>query len=267
MLREDPLTDSLFPIATGYFPTARDHVLKDRVSDEHLLIYCERGMGWVDVASRRHEVHAGDVLVLPAGLQHSFAAHRRVPWTIAWAHYAGSASAGVLSLLGLTAEAPVRRLGKAPEVVSGIRELTERIASTADRSSAFTMCARLITVLEACAKANRAPLQALPLRRVLKLLHDNMQADHTLSDMARVAGWSTSHLTRVFRQKMGVAPLGYLQQLRVQRAAQMLIIEAKLPISEVALRVGYPDAYYFSRIFRKSMGLAPREYRQAHLGR
>jgi len=158
-------------------------------------------------------------------------------------------------------------MGNASQVVRGIRDITEKITFTAERSSAFALCARFIAVLEACANADRAPLQALPLRRVLKLLHEHSADDHTLDDMARVAGWSTSHLTRVFRQKMGIAPLGYLQQVRVQRAAQMLIIEAKMPISEIAIRVGYPDAYYFSRIFRKGMGLAPREYRQAHLGR
>ncbi len=74
-------------------------------------------------------------------------------------------------------------------------------------------------------------------------------------------GVTSGYLTHVFRKDLGMTPSEYLTRLRVIRARELLADPA-YTITEVAARVGYDDAAYFSRIFLKETGHSPRAYRQ-----
>ncbi len=82
----------------------------------------------------------------------------------------------------------------------------------------------------------------------------------TLTRLAKELECSPSHLGRVFQREMGVAPMGYLAQLRVRRA-QHLLMHTRAGVKEIAFRVGLKDPLYFSRLFRKTCGMSPRAYR------
>jgi AraC-like DNA-binding protein len=69
----------------------------------------------------------------------------------------------------------------------------------------------------------------------------------------------SEHARRLFVRSTGKTPLQYLAALRIEEARQMLATGG-LSVKEVAQRVGLPDAFYFSRLFRKTTGVAPREY-------
>jgi AraC-like DNA-binding protein len=71
----------------------------------------------------------------------------------------------------------------------------------------------------------------------------------------------SEHARRLFVRSTGKTPLQYLAELRIEEARQMLA-RGGLSVKEVAQRVGLPDAFYFSRLFRKITGIAPREYAQ-----
>jgi transcriptional regulator GlxA family with amidase domain len=68
---------------------------------------------------------------------------------------------------------------------------------------------------------------------------------------------------RAFRAAMGSPPIAYLIQLRVNRAADMLRRSAQ-SITDIAFTVGFSDSNYFTRQFRKIVGVSPRVYRQQH---
>jgi len=82
-------------------------------------------------------------------------------------------------------------------------------------------------------------------------------------DLRRVAAEfnvSPRTLTRRFAAETGQSALRYLQSQRVRRA-QHLLTTTQQPVAEVARRVGYGDAATFSQLFRRTVGLAPRDYR------
>ncbi len=86
-----------------------------------------------------------------------------------------------------------------------------------------------------------------------------------LADLAAIAQLSRTHLCTTFRRATGLTPFAYLHRYRVERARELLA-ESTLPIAAVAVAVGVPDPYYFSRAFRRSEGLSPAAYRRAHHG-
>jgi transcriptional regulator GlxA family with amidase domain len=74
---------------------------------------------------------------------------------------------------------------------------------------------------------------------------------------------SVSQLGRLFRRLFRTSPIEYVIAQRVGRAC-VLLTETSLSVKQVGLAVGYRDAYYFSRVFKKTAGLSPRAYRRRH---
>ncbi|MBP1905778.1 iron complex transport system substrate-binding protein [Paenibacillus turicensis] len=81
-----------------------------------------------------------------------------------------------------------------------------------------------------------------------------------LKELAALAGCSVRQLQRRFKQQKQLAPMEYVIQLRMESAARLLQY-TDAPISEVAEKAGYRDAYYFSRAFKKYYGVPPQVYR------
>lgn len=83
----------------------------------------------------------------------------------------------------------------------------------------------------------------------------------TVADLAREAGYSTSHLSAAFRQIEGLPLKGYLNRFRAELAARHLVY-GELSIGALAWELEFPDVYSFSRFFRRQMGCSPRAYRR-----
>lgn len=80
-----------------------------------------------------------------------------------------------------------------------------------------------------------------------------------LSQLSRLAGVSDAYLRRVFKRQHGVGPGAYVIRERM-RMASALLESGERNIGTVALRVGYRDALYFSRLFKKQTGISPSQY-------
>ena len=79
------------------------------------------------------------------------------------------------------------------------------------------------------------------------------------ADLAAVAHTSLSNLYRDFKSATGLSPKEYLIRLRVMRGAELLR-RGELNVTETALKTGFNDSNYFSRQFRKVMGMSPRQF-------
>jgi transcriptional regulator GlxA family with amidase domain len=83
-----------------------------------------------------------------------------------------------------------------------------------------------------------------------------------LATLAGVAGVSSHHFARGFKQSAGVTPHHYLTQKRVERA-QDLLGNTDLSLSEIALAVGFSDQSHLARHFRQMLGVTPGQFRWA----
>ena len=80
-------------------------------------------------------------------------------------------------------------------------------------------------------------------------------------ELADIFGFVPAYLRDVFRSKYEKSPMEYLQELRLECARKMLAQELKLPVKEIARAVGFNDALYLSKVFRRKFGITPSEYR------
>ena len=102
-------------------------------------------------------------------------------------------------------------------------------------------------------------------RRCIELMHARLADDISLDELAAEARLSPYHFARMFKQSLGVPPRVYLTQLRVERACELLE-NTDLPVTQVALEVGYSSNQVLARVFLKHRRMSPSLYRRAVRG-
>ncbi len=100
------------------------------------------------------------------------------------------------------------------------------------------------------------------LARAVAFIHDNLSTDLSLETMADQAAMSAFHFSRAFKSQTGTSPLQFVISARMD-AAKVLLKTTKLPVSQIAHRVGYEDVSRFGRHFKARVGVTPKVYREA----
>lgn len=98
------------------------------------------------------------------------------------------------------------------------------------------------------------------LRRVLDEVTENPGANHTLSAMARRAGVSVRHVTRLFYEEVGTTPARYVEQVRLE-AAQVMLETGDEPMAVVARHTGFGSPESLRRAFVRHLGVTPGAFR------
>ena len=136
---------------------------------------------------------------------------------------------------------------------------------------AYGVLSQLYSFLDKCMSAARTKEYFSSSERqfllpVVEYLTQNLtDPDLQIGELAKKAGVSEVYLRRIFKKKYGLSPAGYVTRERMRRAKALLESGKEMSIQEVAVQVGYRDALYFSRTFRKHFGLSPTEYYRQYI--
>ncbi|MCO6512293.1 MAG: helix-turn-helix transcriptional regulator [Aridibacter famidurans] len=99
------------------------------------------------------------------------------------------------------------------------------------------------------------------LKRVMTMLHDNFRQGVSMNRLAAEAGVHPVHLSQVFREFKNRSVGEYIQDLRVNLSARLLL-EDKMTISEVAIAAGFSDQSHLTRVFKRRMNTTPGAFRK-----
>jgi two-component system response regulator YesN len=102
----------------------------------------------------------------------------------------------------------------------------------------------------------------LLLRRAVDYIENHYMEQVTLSQVAEKLYVSNFYLSRMFKKELGINFIDYLNKLRIEKAKKLLS-DAKYKTYEVAEAVGVPNSHYFSKLFRKYVGMTASEYRES----
>ncbi len=104
------------------------------------------------------------------------------------------------------------------------------------------------------------PIDGRRMARVAVFVGEHIERHFTVADLAEVASMSPAHFARSFKATTGWCPHEFVRQIRLVLAKQMLA-DRHLPISDIALSMGFSSQSNFSRAFRDATGITPRDYR------
>ena len=105
-------------------------------------------------------------------------------------------------------------------------------------------------------------LPARRLKLILDYIEENLVQPIALRQLGELAGTSTRHFERAFRQAVGVPPHAYVLRKRVAHAQNLLLSEPRLTIDEISVRAGFSSPSHFSSTFRRHTGHSPTAFRK-----
>ncbi|MDD6268500.1 MAG: response regulator [Oscillospiraceae bacterium] len=105
---------------------------------------------------------------------------------------------------------------------------------------------------------------ARPIVKITRYLQEHLDDDISLSSLAERFYLNPQYISQLFRNEIGVGFLVYLTNIRMEKAKKLLI-STTLTITEIADKVGYGDYRVFTKVFKKSEGITPSQYRREFL--
>ena len=99
-------------------------------------------------------------------------------------------------------------------------------------------------------------------RTIISFMTSNYMQDISLDKISKNMYLSPVYISKIFKEETGDSPINYLIKIRLDKAAQFLQKENEMTIKEISKKVGYDDAYYFSKLFKKHFTISPIEYKK-----
>lgn len=118
---------------------------------------------------------------------------------------------------------------------------------------------QLFSFIESLTNANEIHIPKA-LQSAIGHIHDNYMNKVDIETLALLAGLSKPHFQHLFKKHMGMTPIQYVTQVRMNQA-RLLLINTDLSCTQIAEETGFSTPYYFSKQFKKVMGLSPSQFR------
>lgn len=268
-LASHPLTDSLYVNGMGLYLRAQGHIMERREHEDNLLMFCSEGQGFVEAQNEKWQVNPGDLIILPKGVDHCYGADSENPWTLYWVHFDGTQAEDYWENLNAPQNRCVLSIGLHPKIIADFETLFSA-RQTGYSMKAFIHSAQCLKqMLTFIALLSSRHVQStrnlIDLDAIQSTMQSSLSGDLKLNELAQQANLSKYHFSKRYKELTGYAPIQHFIHLKMERACYLLDISSQ-PISHIASNLGYEDAHYFSRLFKKVTGLSPREYRKLDRG-
>jgi len=263
------LSRGLYPLSFGKYISANNHYTRRTNHTDNLIIFCFDGVGQFSTSTCQGMIKKGDILFLPKGIEHQYKSSKKDPWSIYWVHIEGHLFEQFMDFIGTNRTNLI--LSVSNQIVF-INEF-EQLLATRNKSyqlNSFILAANIIKKIFALFTVNcnvepKQLKQDFNLSKVTGFMEENISQKINLQQIADSLKLSKFYFAKQFLQHTGVSPIRYFLELKIKHACKLLD-ESNISVKDVALKIGYDDPYYFSRLFKKIMGLSPTQYRQSQYG-
>jgi AraC family transcriptional regulator, arabinose operon regulatory protein len=265
----EPKSGLAGPIHTGHWVTGpRYGAVRRHGTQDWLLIYTVSGMGRLTFKGGAHLARPGDLALWFPGTFHDY---RIAPdcegWEIVWAHFIARPQWHDFMRWPQKGDGP--RL-----LAIGDRAVRQQVLKNLEAMHAYAtgpLEHGKLLALNALEKAllladltNPGSKQARldpRVRRSLDMLCQEPRTKTPLSSVARACGLSLSRFAHLFSEQVGMTPVEYREHHRMLQARRLLETTT-FSIKEIAAMSGFDSPFYFSRRFRKHVGVSPRKFRE-----
>ncbi len=259
-----PQVRRLYLTDVGFFPCAKHHYRerKDGI-EEYIFIYCTEGSGIINVNKKQYIIHENEAFCIPRFQKHSYYACEDNPWSILWVHIKGEDTI----YFPLEESHVVQFISK--NSTNRMLFLFELLFSVLERNynlGNFIYISQVLALILAEAydreKHNTTLEQNKYVTIIVRYMYKHLQENLTLEQISAEFELSKSYLNAIFQKYTQHAPMDFFINLKMKEACK-LFRSTDMYIYEVAQKLGYNDQYYFSRIFKKVVGISPREYKNS----
>ena len=227
--------------------------------DYHLL-YVKSGELKCLFDGKREVLGSGGYVLYPPGAAQEYEQNGGVCY---WVHFSGTCTDEIVTDAGLK-RAPIFTGDRENnDVVTAFERMIFRYVTTGHNNS-FALTAdllRLFAIIESKVIDKAKPDFDERLCEVITHMHKHYADEVPLCEYAKMAYVSTGRFMHLFKEAMGASPHAYVLAIRMERAAEFLALSLD-SVGEIAAKVGFNDALYFSKVFKKRFGISPTEFRK-----
>jgi AraC-like DNA-binding protein len=250
--------------AHAFGPAARSH---------YLFHYVISGAGTLIAENDNREsvyysIKSGQGFLIFPDQICTYIADHDVPWEYAWLEFDGLRAKEVISLTGLSKEAPVYH-ARYTDIADTMKSEMLYITGHKD-ASPFHLIGHLYLFLDCLIRSSASTpmfqtnsLHGDYIREAISYMEQNFQNDITIEDIAAYCGLNRSYFGKIFRENVGKSPQEFLIAYRMSRATELLKL-TRLSIADIGQAVGYPNQLHFSRAFKRVYGVSPKQWREAN---
>ena len=246
------------------------HTFEYTKRPEYHLHFILDGQGSLFINNKKYNLSRGQIFVIPPNvLDYSYKADLKKPWYYAWVGFNGSKAAHYMKKAGFDYENCTRCANIPIEEFTGFiydmlasPQLT--LAKELERTAhLYKLLSKLIeTKSSDNSRINYDYSNETYIKQALQFIGVNFNRAIHVKDIVEYVGINRSYFSRIFKQKLEVSPKVYLQNYRLKHACKLLC-ETNESVESVAKKVGYQDAFTFSKLFKKLVGMSPGNYRNS----
>nr|WP_314462190.1 AraC family transcriptional regulator [uncultured Clostridium sp.] len=232
---------------------------------DYQLLYIAAGKAFFTFDGTVTEVSEGNMVLYPPHIPQQYAYYINDKPEVYWLHFTGS-EAGSLTREAGFPENKVMYTGissKYQELfLSVIREVQLTRPSFEELSALYLK--QLFLLLKRIKEEGgfkKTEIQK-EMEKAVRFFHENLAKNIEVEAYAKQLHMSTCWFIRSFREYAGMPPGRYLTEIRIKKAKELLE-STDYSVGEIGGIIGYENPLYFSRIFKKTAGVSPAEYRKA----
>ena len=238
-----------------------------RVLDEFQLVYLVEGEGTFKSASTDlTKVTAGNAFLLFPGEWHTYAPDPNTGWKEYWIGIKGALPETWRQRGLISHKTPILSAAYSHEIID---DFNKAIETASQQKSAYQqalsgLAVRIITEVLYHAK-NKAFTEARSDEQMLRAKEfiSSEEGNTFPEEVAKVIGMGYSRFRNCFKAYTGLSPAKYIMEIRMAKARELLT-NTDLQIQEIAWKVGFENADYFTTTFRRVCGTTPKIYRATH---
>ena len=238
-----------------------------RELNEYQLLYIPEGQGTFHSRTvSTAQLHEGDLFLLFPGEWHSYHPNPKTGWKSYWIGFKGRNMDDRVRAGFLSPTKPIYHVGFSDEIV----ELYKKAYDTAieEAANAQQVLAGLVNhiigvmySLERNIELNRNQAHVDMVNRARLVIREHLESSLTIQQVAEDLGVSYSNFRKLFKEYTGISPATYQQDLRLQRAKELLST-TDMSVKEIAYRLNFESPDYFSAKFKAKTGRRPSELRE-----
>lgn len=234
-------------------------------TDEHCLIqYTLKGEGQLEINNTIYKLRQGDAFIVEIPSSHCY----RLPensncWEFLYIQFSKEALPFWNQIITLAG--PVFSIEKH----SSIEELMWKIYDMSVKNDFQNVyeCSKyayelVMDIISYFHKEQKHRVLPSNIELCKQFINTNYNTQIGLDDMANAAQISKFYLTRKFEKELGMTPNNYLIKIRLENSVKLLTSQADLTLEEIAKSVGFSCANYYGKVFKKSFGISPNEFRR-----
>ncbi len=286
-LSKHRLTDGLYPVSLGIKQVNNNYKFQQENNHCHTLFYCLSGQGKLNYQGKERTIERGDLVIINPDTAFTFTLNKSndsainstqtdTPQStrdgkatenvVYWINFTGTLATDFAERLLMKMDNGVAHVGVLNNIVSDF----DHLLALGARGYTATNVIHAVHILQQALSFLALQLRLtmfnnssnFDLEAVEALMRNSLHQELSLDTLAHYSQLSKFHFAKKFKELTDSSPIQHFINMKIQHACTQLD-NSDIAIKDIASGLGYSDPYYFSRLFKKLVGMSPKQYRDS----